>query len=379
MVPLADRHDDRPRSANDERFLSIHDRDVPTTEDMAAPRHLSSDDTARPHLGASRRRNWLLGLTPPAGGTPKGVPDVATLADEVEDLTERLAVAERRAREAEMALPHLLGLGQRTVNGLLNDARARGRQIIDAAREQAVAEMGAEREAMRREARDLEALRMAVAAEAMGLEEIRAELQRRISMSAAEMARVAAHPQLMGQPLPLAEHGIGPVPAAAIASSQVSVPPPAELDVVDPGDVAHGVGLVEASLMPAHSVEAQLAIAGAMEATAVEHDTVDAGLVLDPDVALDDAAVVAAAVVADDREDGPVADLTDTGLAAAGVTTPDAAGTVEATAHFSSGGFADAWAEDEDEAVAEAFDRFFSADVDSEPSRDWILADDTKP
>ena len=42
-------------------------------------------------------------------------------------------------------------------------------------------------------------------------------------------------------------------------------------------------------------------------------------------------------------------------------------------------GFADAWAEDEDEAVAEAFERFFSAEIDSEPSREWILADDTNP
>lgn len=326
--------------------------DLPTTGGMAAPHHLSDDDAS----GGARRRNWLLGLTTAAPGTPKGVPDVTTLTEEIDDLRARLATAERRARDAETALPHLLGLGQNTVNGLLDDARARGRQIIDGARTQAEAELAAERAAVRQEARDLEALRMAVAAEAMGLEEIRAELQRRISLSAAEIARVAAHPRLLGQPLPLAEHGIAPVPAVALApAGSTPVSPPAELRELFAPDLDGGIGLVEASTAAAEEVEAQLAIAHAVETTGVEATTVEAT----PRASeVDDQAPTAAV-------EGDPAPPTD---AATG-----------RPASNPSAGFADAWAEDEDEAVAEAFDRFFSAEVGTEPSRDWILADDTKP
>lgn len=97
-------------------------------------------------------------------------------AAELAELRERLQAAEQRAEAAEEALPHLLALGQRTVNGLLSDARARGREIIEQARAEARRETEREREALQRESRELDALRMAVAAEAMGLEQVRREL-----------------------------------------------------------------------------------------------------------------------------------------------------------------------------------------------------------
>ncbi|QGG96662.1 ATP synthase subunit B family protein [Actinomarinicola tropica] len=338
---------------------------------MAAPRRIDADDDRSSEV--PRRRNWLLGLAPAPGPTPKGVPDAATLAEENEALRARLADAERRAREAERALPHLLGLGQSTVNGLLDDARARGRDIIEAARRQAEQELGAQRDEVRRETRELDALRMAVAAEAMGLEEIRAELHRRVSMSAVELARVAQHPMLLGgEPLRVEQSGLDTVSVAAIASSSQPVAAPFDQDEVaevDDDDAAAasvpvvtvtggetvvvlpsaaGIGIVEASTMPSDAVAAQLAIADAMETTAVE-----AG-----------GAAASAPAVADDE------------VAAEGVAVADE----DAPARPNpSPGFADAWALDEDDEVAEAFDRFFSADIDAEPSREWILADDTKP
>lgn len=108
--------------------------------------------------------SWLLGASAPR-------------ADEVSELRERLDDAERRAADAEQALPHLLALGQRTVNSLLTDARERSRRIIDEARQQAATEIRTERELLAKESTELDALRMAVAAEAMGLEMVREELE----------------------------------------------------------------------------------------------------------------------------------------------------------------------------------------------------------
>lgn len=334
---------------------------------MAAPRRIDPDERAS---GIPRRRNWLLGLAPPSGSTPKGVPDAATLAEEIDELKERVAHAERRAREAERALPHLLGLGQATVNGLLDDARARGREIIESARRHAEAELGAQRDEVRREARELEALRMAVAAEAMGLEEIRAELHRRVSMSAIELARVAQHPQLLGgEPLRVEQPGLDTVAVAPVASALGELPAPFDQDAAGADEPeaapvpvvtvrggesivvlpsAAGIGIVEASTMRSDAVAAQLAIADAMETTGSE------------------AAPASSATPATDTD----ADLT----------VEDAAAVVpEASPPVPASGFASAWAEGEDDEVSEAFDRFFSADVDAEPSREWILADDTKP
>lgn len=193
-------------------------------------------------------------------------------ATELAELRRLLAEAERRAEDAEAALPHLLALGQRTVNGLLSDARARGRQIIEEARAEAMVEIDREREALVRESRELDALRMAVAAEAMGLEQVRRELE------AATAARgLAAGPVQPRTPPALAD------PRAALLPPP---PSPAELDAV-------GMG-ADVSSSPS---------------------------------------------------------------------TP-------------SRRFAEAWAEGEDEMMAEAFDRFFQAEIERDPHRDAAVDPD---
>ncbi|MBK5222051.1 MAG: hypothetical protein JJE52_04085 [Acidimicrobiia bacterium] len=286
------------------RDSSTAGAEQPTMNEMAAIRE--HDVERGPEAGQGRRRSWLLGLAPDdrPRATPAGVPDPGTLSAEIDDLRQRLAAAEKRAAEAETALPHLLALGQRTVNGLLDDARARAKQIIDAARERTHDELTAQRELVRRESTELQALRMAVAAEAASLEELRADLQRRISLA--------------GTVAPAADDF--PVDLIALEGARPAASPTAR--PVDPpaGTTDAGVGIIEASTSPAPSVEAQLEI----DATALGERPV--GVRPNP-----------------------------------------------------SSGFADAWDQDEDDTVAEAFDRFFTAEVDSEPSREWILADDTKP
>lgn len=188
-------------------------------------------------------------------------------AAEIAELRERLAVAEQRADAAEEALPHLLALGQRTVNGLLSDARARGREIIEEARAAAQIEVEREREAQRRESRELDALRMAVAAEAMGLEQIRRELE-----------AASAAPQLAA--VPAAEGGSSPDPQANLLPPP---PSPAALDAV-------GMGSSQSA-----------------------------------------------------AKDAPTRR------------------------------FADAWAQGEDDMMAEAFDRFFQAEIARDPHRDSVV------
>ncbi len=137
--------------------------------------------------------------------------------DEIAELRQRLADAEHRAASAEEALPHLLALGQRTVNGLLSDARSRGRRIIEEARVQAERELEAERRAVETEAAELDSLRMAVAAEAMGLEQIRHELE----------AAIAAM-QLPEGSRPLAESGRSTRPGSpfTVDPAAILLPPP---------------------------------------------------------------------------------------------------------------------------------------------------------
>jgi hypothetical protein len=301
---------------------------MPTNPFMAALHRAAPDEV-------EKRRNWLLGHAD--SSTPTGLPDPAALVDELTDLRAQLAAAEQRAVEAENALPHLMELGQRTVDGLLNDARRRGREIIETSRRQAEAELGSQRDEVRREAKELDSLRMAVAAEAMGLEQVRAELQRRISRSASELSRMAEHPMLLGGELPvedfaivasaLAANEIGPAPEVAVERSEPSV-------TVDALPSDGPVGLIEAATSPQPSVVAQIEIATAADAT-VDVST---------------------------SHHAPSADQ----------------GEETARPASPSSRFADAWEADEDEHAAEAFDRFFSADIDYEPSREWILADDTK-
>jgi hypothetical protein len=165
--------------------------------------------------------------TPPPAKWLFGEPN--DQAGELAELRERLAESERRAADAEAALPHLLALGQRTVNGLLNDARTRGRQIIEEARAQAAVEMERERQALALEAAELDALRMAVACEAMGLEQVRAELE--AGLAALQLHASADVPSDGARELPAAsavarapDQGAPPLP-----------PPPSPADLVSVG------------------------------------------------------------------------------------------------------------------------------------------------
>ena len=187
--------------------------------------------SAMPHdddgqSGATRLARWAAQheTVPAAGSWLFGGP--SQHATELAELRERLAEAERRADDAEGALPHLLALGQRTVNGLLSDARARGRQIIEEAREAAALEIEHERRALSREAAELDALRMAVAAEAMGLEQIRNELE----------AGVVSRQLGAGAPALPAPHA---APAADPRAALLPPPPsPADLDSVGMGSAS---------------------------------------------------------------------------------------------------------------------------------------------
>lgn len=325
--------------------------DVPTNPFMAALHRAATDDV-------EKRRNWLLGHAD--SDTPSNAADPAALVDEIAQLREQLAAAEMRATEAENALPHLMELGQRTVDGLLSDARRRGREIIEASRRQADDEFAEQREEMRRETKELDSLRMAVAAEAMGLESVRAELQRRISRSADELHRMAEHPMLLGGELPVDDLALAAgmtvneieAPPAEVASEPAALAEPTDdftaalLDAThfdDPHfDDPHGedavvegpIGIVEASVATPASVEAQIEIAAQVDGVA----TVDVTNRADVDSGAPRSSVAA---------------------------NPGSR-------------FAEAWAADEDSDAAEAFERFFSAEVEYEPSREWILADDTQ-
>ncbi|MGY6501516.1 MAG: hypothetical protein ACXIVQ_11580 [Acidimicrobiales bacterium] len=234
----------------------------------------------------ARRATDQQGRTAPGwlwGGEPVGVAE----------LREQLEEAQRRAHDAEAALPHLLALGQRTVNSLLTDARTRGRQIIEDAKAQAADEIQAQRDEVAREARELDSLRMAVAAEAMGLEQTRREL---------EQARVALDASRT---------------AAALAS---------------------GPSVEDADLSPTNVV------------SIVPRSELRAPMLPPPPSPVDLVRVGMAGTAGSDA-------------------TPDAV----------SSRFADAWAAGEDEVMAEAFDRFFSAAVEPDLLRDGVLAPEAGP
>lgn len=333
--------------------------EMPTNPLMAALHRTAPEE-------AEKRRNWLLGHAD--SSTPSAAPDPVALVDEIADLREKLLAAELRADEAENALPHLMELGQRTVDGLLGDARRRGREIIEASREQADAELGHQRDEVRREAKELDALRMAVAAEAMGLEQVRSELQRRISRSASELHRMAEHPMLLGGELPVEDLAIA---AGALAASELPASPDVEGETSVGGTVSGET--VAAPVLPAGDVElvrskaAEAAFfAPAEPAAQVQVESPDA-LPADSPVGLVEASTTAPPSVDAQIEIATSADAT--------LDVSDDEAPV-ATANTASR-FADAWAADEDDSAAEAFDRFFSADVEYEPSREWILADDT--
>jgi hypothetical protein len=245
-------------------------------------------DAGEPTPRGSRLARWAVeqgGSAPPAAwlfGEPNDQ------ARELAELRERLAEAEQRAVDAEAALPHLLALGQRTVNGLLSDARARGREIIDEARAQAALEAEAARVALEIEAKELDALRMAVACEAMGLEQVRTELEAGIAalqLGAGDPAGARPSRELA------AAASDGDETPTDLESGPALPPPPAPADLVS-------VGMARSGAQPADAVSSR---------------------------------------------------------------------------------FADAWAQGEDEMMAEAFDRFFTAQIESDPMRDAAVdpVDDT--
>jgi hypothetical protein len=225
--------------------------------------------------------------TPPPAAWLFGEPN--NQAGELAELRERLAAAEKRAADAEEALPHLLALGQRTVNGLLNDARARGRQIIEDARAQAALEAAEERKALEREAGELDALRMAVACEAMGLEQVRAELEAgvaalQLNAGAASDVEPATVPRQLGT-------GSAPLTSEVEEFEGPPLPPPPS-----PADLV-SVGMLRSASAPPDSPSSR---------------------------------------------------------------------------------FADAWAMGEDEMMVEAFDRFFTAHIETDPLRDAVIDSDTE-
>ena len=200
---------------------------LPTKQRMSAVPH-SEDDNAR----TTRLARWAADhdFSPSPGAWLLGASHGP--ASELADLKERLAEAERRAEDAEAALPHLLALGQRTVNGLLSDARLRSRQIIEDARQQATLELENERLALQREASELDALRLAVACEAMGLEQIRNELE--AGIAALQLGDGSTDPTAHRQ-LP-----VGSVPViAADPAAPMLPPPPSPADLVSVGMTAN--------------------------------------------------------------------------------------------------------------------------------------------
>jgi hypothetical protein len=102
-----------------------------------------------------------------------------------------------------------------------SDARERGRRIIEEARQRAATEIRTERELLATEASELDALRMAVAAEAMGLETVRKELE----------AAVAA----LQLPAPGVVAPVGEAPSVPDPSLRLLPPPPSVDDLAAVG------------------------------------------------------------------------------------------------------------------------------------------------
>lgn len=199
---------------------------MPTTHRMSAVPN-AEDHQSRP----ARFARWAAEQEASPSPTSWLFGGASQHSSELAELRERLAAAERRAVDAEEALPHLLALGQRTVNGLLSDARARGREIIEDARQAASREIEHERRALARESAELDALRMAVAAEAMGLEQIRKELEGTIA------AKQLASGPAPGLPLEVTGPAV-PVVVDPRAGLLPPPPSPADLDSVGMGNGA---------------------------------------------------------------------------------------------------------------------------------------------
>jgi cell division septum initiation protein DivIVA len=239
-----------------------------------------------------------------------------TMAEE----TANAAVADARQRAEEIDAE-----AQRDARRMVDETRLRVERMMDAARVHVQRVYADERAAIaqaqahvRSESDQLETLRLAVAAETMGLEEVRNELIRRIRGVASELVDVAESPEHLGTPVTrhmpdrlLDQPPVNVDPAIAGADDPVAIAPPP--------------------------------IAARMSA---EHQ--DRGPIVAPEAAEDGAIDLAGT-------DGPEPE------AGAEATDDEAAGdeaTADATVPAPGG---------------DAFDRFMSSEIEEEPSRTWIL------
>jgi colicin import membrane protein len=113
----------------------------------------------------------------------------------------RRAEAEERAERAEAVqgkLRETLELAQRTRRQVVADAEERADSMYSSAVTKARAEVAAEYRRIFEEADKLDALRLAVAAERMALDEVRSDIRSRIGAAAAELNRIADSQYLLG-------------------------------------------------------------------------------------------------------------------------------------------------------------------------------------
>jgi hypothetical protein len=109
--------------------------------------------------------------------------------------------AEMRAERAEAVQDELretLELAERTRRQLVREAEERAESMHNAAVKRARAEVAVEYRRIFEEADKLDALRLAVAAERMALDEVRSDIRSRIGAAAAELNRIADSEYFLG-------------------------------------------------------------------------------------------------------------------------------------------------------------------------------------
>jgi DivIVA domain-containing protein len=178
--------------------------------------------------------------------------------------------AEQRAQSAELQLANkggdedliqrTLTLAERTAVAAVADAKRRAEEILQEANLEAANVFGAERhvidgERLRLddERQQLEALRLAVAAETHALEQVRANLRDRVAAAAKELEAVAGAPDLLAYHIA--------TPAMPAAPAAVEAPAPAEIaptaaPAVEPAPPVPVLEAPEPVLPPAEVLEA---------------------------------------------------------------------------------------------------------------------------
>jgi cell division septum initiation protein DivIVA len=116
-------------------------------------------------------------------------------ADHQRALAEQRAVsAEAHKRQAEQTL----AMAERTGRQVVTDAEERASGLFQSAVRKARVEVAAEYRRIFEEADKLDALRLAVAAERVALDEVRADIRARIGAAAAELNRIADSDYFLG-------------------------------------------------------------------------------------------------------------------------------------------------------------------------------------